>query len=145
MPVIVVGADTPPGLAICHGLYRPSREVRAFVSDDVIAAELRQLGLKVALGDVSDDSHVEAATTRCFSAVLVAEAAVDGRERAFATGAAAVLSGWARAITAAGVTRAIWVMTGEPPTPGPAEMATVDPEAPDLVARVVSLDDAQTI
>ena len=59
MPVIVIGADTSQGRAVIEGLVEPGREVRAFVSDPAIGAELRELGVKVALGDVSDDSHVQ--------------------------------------------------------------------------------------
>jgi uncharacterized protein YbjT (DUF2867 family) len=85
MPVIVVGADTSQGRAVVEGLLEPGREVRAFVSDPDAGAELRELGVKVALGDVSDDSHVQGACTNCFTAVLVTEAARDGRERSFAS------------------------------------------------------------
>ncbi len=59
MPVIVVGADTPQGRAVVEGLVEPGREVRAFVSDPIVGAELRDMGVKVALGDVSDDSHIQ--------------------------------------------------------------------------------------
>ena len=91
MPVIVVGADTPKGRAVIEGLVEPGREVRAFVSDPDAGAELRELGVKVALGDVSDDSHVQGACTNCFTAVLMTEAAFDGRERSFATSESQVL------------------------------------------------------
>jgi len=145
VPVIVVGADTPIGEAIIDALLQPGREVRAFVSDEMAAAGLRQRGVKVALGDVSDDSHVEAASTRCFSAVLIAEAAADGRERSFAATAREVEEGWARAITASKVRRAIWVSSRPPPADGAAERALVDPRDPNLVSRVVALDEAQTL
>jgi nucleoside-diphosphate-sugar epimerase len=145
VPVIVVGADTPAGVAIVDALLQPGREVRAFVSDEMAAAGLRRRGVKVALGDVSDDGHVEAASTRCFSAVLIAEAAVDGRERSFAATAREVEEGWARAISASKVRRAIWVSSLPPPADGAAESALVDPGDPNLVSRVVALDDAQTL
>jgi putative NADH-flavin reductase len=145
MPVIVVGADTNVGLAIIDALYRPQREVRAFVSDEKVAGRLRQMTIKVALGDVSDDTYIEAAATRCFSAVLVAEAATDDRERSFAASPQQVLEGWGRAIAAAGVTRAIWVIKGEPPHPTVREAAVVDSEDPDVPKKVVALDDALTI
>lgn len=145
MPVIVVGADTPPGLAILDGLHNPPREVRAFVSDEDTGFDLKQRGFKVALGDVSDEGHVEAALTSCFSAVLVAEAATDSRERAFAGSSQEVLEGWARAVTRSQVSRVIWVIEGSAPAATSSEVATVDPAAGDLVAKVVALDDAQTI
>ncbi|MEX0864594.1 MAG: NAD(P)H-binding protein [Acidimicrobiia bacterium] len=145
MPVIVVGADTTAGEAIVGALLQPGREVRAFVSDEMAAAGLRQRGVKVALGDVSDESHVEAASTRCFSAVLIAEAADDGRERSFAATAREVEEGWARAISASRVKRAIWVSSLPPPADGADESALVDPGDPNLVSRVIALDDAQTL
>lgn len=107
MPVIVVGADTREGRAIVDGLIEPGREVRAFVSDVETASELKRAGVKVAIGDVSDDSHVQGATTNCFTAVLVTEAARDGRERSFAANETQVLEGWAAAAAASDVTRLI--------------------------------------
>ena len=143
MPVIVVGADTPKGRAVMKGLVEPGREVRAFVSDPNDGAELRELGVKVALGDVSDDSHVQGACTNCFTAVLITEAAFDGRERSFATTAGQVLAGWAAAAAASGVTRVIWVHDGEPPPVRVREVRTVSPDHPDLVAEVAALDNAR--
>ncbi len=143
MPVIVVGADTGVGRAIVEGLYQPSRDIRAFVSDEVQGAELKEFGVKVAIGDVSDESHIEGAAMNCFTAVLVAEASTDDRERSFATTPGEVLAGWARAV--ASVTRVIWVSSGEVPETEAPETATVDPADPDVVAKVVDLDDAQKI
>jgi uncharacterized protein YbjT (DUF2867 family) len=145
MPVIVVGADTPKGRAVIEGLMEPGREVRAFVSDPDAGAELRELGVKVALGDVSDDSHVQGACTNCFTAVLITEAALDGRERFFATNETQVLEGWASATAASGVTRVIWVHHGEPPPVEVREVRTVSPDHPDLVTQVSALDDARVL
>ena len=145
MPVIVVGADTPQGEAILTGLCEPGREVRAFVSDAGAGRRLKSRGLKVAVGDVSDDSHVGAAAVGCFTAVLIAEAASDVRERSFASGPEAVLSGWARAVRASGVSRVIWLSADDPPVTDPIESAAVAPGASDAVERVVALDAAQTI
>jgi len=142
MPVIVVGADTKEGRAIIDGLVEPGREVRAFVSDPDVVADLRSAGVKVALGDVSDDSHVQGACTNCFTAVLVTEAARDARERSFAATEAVVLQGWADAVTSASVTRVIWVHDGDVPTTGTRESTRVAPADPDLVDRVVALDNA---
>lgn len=145
MPVIVIGADTRAGRAILRRLHDPHRELRAFVSNEVVAGELKGEGVKVALGDVSDESHIEGASLRCFSAVLIAEAASDDRDRAFAETAEDVLAGWARAVARSKVQRVIWVTDAEPPGTAIEEVATVDPADPDLADRVAELDDAQTI
>lgn len=145
MPVIVVGADTDPGLRIAEALLEPNREVRAFVSDPGVGERLRDLGIKVALGDVSDETHIEAASINCFSAILLGEAAIDQRERSFAPDHDGVHAAWARGIAASQVTRAIWVIDGRPPAVGDAEVAVVSPADPELVAKVVALDDAQMI
>lgn len=145
MPVIVVGADTPQGRTILERLTHPDREIRAFVSDVSTAMTFKNQGVKVAIGDVSDESHVEGAALRCFSAVLVAEAAHDGRERSFATTPSGVLEGWARAVTNSRVKRVIWVVDDEPPETLDAEVAVVDPTDPNLADTVAALDDAQTI
>ena len=143
MPVIVVGADTSQGRAVVNRLVEPGREVRAFVSDPDAGAELRELGVKVALGDVSDDSHVQGACLNCFTAVLITEAALDKRERSFAINERQVLEGWAAAAAASGVTRVIWVHDGEPPPVRVKEVRTVSPDHPDLVTEVSALDDAR--
>ena len=82
----------------------------------------------MALGDVSDFSHVEAAALNCFCAVLVVDAATDTRERSFANQAYEIVEGWAGAVRNAGLQRIIWV-SGDGslvPFPSPApEVATV--------------------
>lgn len=145
MPVIVVGADTQPGRAVVEELVDPRREIRVFVSDADQAADYRDRGLKVALGDVSDESHVEAAAEMCFTAVLVAEACHDARERSFADHPEQVLRGWARASGNAKVNRVIWVTDIEPPATDVPEVTTVSPSHPDLAATVAKLDNAQRI
>jgi uncharacterized protein YbjT (DUF2867 family) len=148
MPVIVVGADTSLGSRIVEAMAGPEREVRAFVSDPDAVDRLRDLGVKVALGDVSDASHVGGACTNCFSAVLVSDAASDDRSRAFAGEPEAVLAAWAEAIDSAAVSRAIWVLDGEaPPTRRVPESATVPrSQEPDVIVdAVVALDDAREL
>ncbi|MFZ0014749.1 MAG: NAD-binding protein [Acidimicrobiia bacterium] len=145
MPLIVVGADTTWGEALLEGLSPREREVRVFVSDQARGVELRERGFKVATGDVSDESHVEAAATRCFSAVLIAAAAHDERERSFADSAEAVLRGWANAVANSKVTRVIWVTGDDPPDTAVAEVAVVDPSTADFVHRVIALDDASSL
>lgn len=145
MPVIVVGADTETGERILERLHDPNREIRVFVSDESTGLLMRERGYKVALGDVSDESHVEAAATRCFSAVLVAEAALDSRERSFAEDPATVLRGWASAVRNSRVSRVIWVIDEEHPPTAVGEVAAVRPDDPDLASVVAGLDDAQSI
>jgi putative NADH-flavin reductase len=145
VPVIVIGADTKPGQAILEGLQQPNREVRAFVTDENVGSNLKRRGFKVAIGDVSDESHIETASSKCFSAILVAEAATDERERSFAATTDEVLNGWANAMVNSGVTRVIWVSRTDYPRTSTTEVAKVDPRDPELVEKVVTLDDAQTI
>lgn len=145
MPVMVVGADTTQGGEITQRLLDPDREVRVFVTDPEVAEEWRRSGAKVALGDVSDDSHVAAACLNCFSVVLVAHAARDQRLRSFADSDDAVFRGWARAVSTAGVQRVIWVLESEPPEVTGPEVAVVDPGMPDIAGRVFRLDEAATL
>jgi putative NADH-flavin reductase len=145
MPVIVVGADTREGRAVVQAMMEPGREVRAFVTDVDVATELRRAGVKVALGDVSDDSHVQGASMNCFTAVLVAEAAHDHRERSFASTEADVLQGWANAVASSGVTRVIWICDGDVPPVDAKESKRVSPSHPNLVAEVVALDNARSL
>ena len=145
MPVIVVGADTEHGTAIIDRLHDPEREIRAFVSDESQGLTLKDRGFKVAIGDVSDESHVEAAALRCFSAVLIAEAASDDRERSFADTPGAVLQGWANAVGNSKVSRVIWVLSGDPPETTAKEVVTVDPGDPDLARKVFELDEASSL
>lgn len=143
MPIIVIGADTPYGQTICATLAQEQdREVRAFVSNPYAADELKSLGVKVALGDLSDASHVEAACTNCFSVVLITEAATDDRERAFATTREEVLAGWAEAVTDSAVTRVIWVTNGlEIPKTGIDQTVVIDARAAeDLATKVAFFD-----
>lgn len=143
--MIVVGADTLAGESILAELGQTEREVRVFVTDESKAQELRSLGYKVATGDVSDDSHVEGAALRCFSAVLVAEAAHDDRERSFASTPEQVMSGWARAVTSAGVRRVIWITDREPPATPVPEVAAVSPDDPALPTKVIALDEVASL
>ncbi len=145
MPVIVVGADTKAGEKIVDSLAAPQREVRVFVSDPDTVEGFRSRGIKVALGDVSDDSHVAGASLNCFSAVLVTEAAGDDRERSFAASPEEVLQGWADAVSEAKVRRVIWVVDGEPPETKTQETARVSSDHPDLGQAVARLDEAQSI
>jgi nucleoside-diphosphate-sugar epimerase len=141
MPVIVVGADHPLGEVIARKLAAPDREVRAFISSPDSHGPLRSLGIKVAIGDLSDESHVEAAATSCFTAVFVEPALDDGRELAFADPDAAA-RGWAQAAAGARVQRVIWVGSSAPPIKV-AEMAavTIASRSPDEIAEEVAMLD----
>lgn len=143
---MVVGADTQIGRHIINGLLEPDREVRAFVSDATVAADLKKLGVKTALGDVSDESHVGAACTNVFTAILVGEAARDGRERSFAENPSQVTNAWARAVSEARVKRVLWVGVDDPPATGAPEAASVDPEpVEETVRTLVLLDSSESI
>ena len=147
MPVIVVGADTPLGTAVLERLRSRDGEIRAFVSDPETAERLRsQGGVKVALGDISDGSHVGGAATGAFSAVLVGEAATDSRERSFASTPEAVRAQWAGAVKDAGISRVIWVGEPGPPVPG-TEVAVVptDRSPAEIADEVADLDAAATL
>jgi putative NADH-flavin reductase len=145
MPMIVIGADTAAGESILAEVRQTEREVRVFVTDELRAQRFKGLGYKVATGDVSDESHVEGAALRCFSAVLIAEAAADDRERSFADTPETVLKGWAHAVANAGVRRVIWVSDEEPPEVSVPEVAKVRPDDPDLPSKVLALDDASSL
>ena len=113
MPVIVVGADTLLGEAIVAALLARGGEIRAFATDPARAAVLRGRGAKVAVGDLSDGSHLAAAAYHAFTAVLVEASIEDGRPIAFAADTPGVVEAWINAIRDSGVQRAIWV--GDPP------------------------------
>lgn len=115
MPVIVIGADTEVGEAVVDALLPRQGEVRAFVTEAARGAGLKERGAKVAVGDVSDASHVGGASLNAFTAVVIAEAARDGRERAFAADPEAVFAAWAEGLADASVKRAIWVGSDAPP------------------------------
>jgi len=150
MPVIVVGADTNMGRAVMEVLLSGNGEIRAFVSDPEGGEILKATRAKVAIGDVSDASHIGGAALGAYSAVLVADAATDDRERAFAAGPEEVFAAWAEGLQDAGVARAIWVGDDEP---SPRVLSTV-PEtmmvstggrSPQEVAtEVANLDDRPT-
>jgi len=152
MPVVVVGADTPLGARVVAALAGRAGEIRAFVSDEAAGAALRERGLKVAVGDVSDASHVGAAALGCFAAVLVEACTTDGRALDFAADPAAVIDAWAGALSEAGVRRIIWLggAAGPPPpvrraAPEVAGVRTDLLSAEAAAAEVARLDDAATL
>lgn len=119
MPVIVIGADTEAGRAIVPALQPSSGEIRLFVTDEAVGEDYRLLH-KVAVGDVSDGSHVGGAAIGTFCAVVVASAAHDDRERHFAPTPGAVFAQWADGLKDAAVGRIIVVgRPDEIPNPDP--------------------------
>ncbi len=148
MPVLVVGADTEIGVAAVEALLPRSAEVRAFVSDAAAGQEMKRRGAKVAVGDVSDASHIAGAGLNAFSAVLVAEAARDERPRAFAASPEEVAAAWAEGIAEAGVKRVIWVGEEEAPdalaTTGieHASVPTAGLSPAEVASAVAELDEA---
>lgn len=109
MPVLVVGADTPLGELVMRELAGRAGEIRAFVTDPNVAAHWKARSVKVAVGDVSDPSHIGGAGLNCYSMVFLPHAAVDGRERSFAKDTEHVLAGWVESIKESNAQRAIWV------------------------------------
>ncbi|RPI24562.1 MAG: hypothetical protein EHM57_02600 [Actinobacteria bacterium] len=140
MPVIVVGADTDLGAEVVAALVGRAGEVRAFVTDPGAGDAMRRLGVKVAVGDVSDGSHIAGAAHDCFAAVFDPLAAADARERAFAATADAVMRGWAGALRDAAVRRAIWLGDEVPAVIATAVAESVavkrDDAAPAIVRRL---------
>jgi putative NADH-flavin reductase len=153
MPMIVVGADSPAGSGIVTAATARGGEVRAFVSDEAVAADFRGRSVKVALGDVSDTSHVGGAALGCFSAVLVAEAAFDGRVMSFAEGPEEAILGWVDAAIGAGVTRVVLVDGPHVPAavraiaraPESAVVAGTQMPMSEVVDAVLALDDASSV
>ena len=148
MPVIVIGADTEIGRAVVGALSGDASELRAFVTNVDDAVSLKASGVKVAVGDVSDDGHVSGAAYRTFCAILLSEAAIDGRERSFASDSQAVVSAWGRALDQAGTTRAIWIGPEElDPTPvrdAVEQFVAVDPTGRSLAATVSDVIDLES-
>lgn len=148
MPVIIVGADTPLGEATINTLLPRPSEVRAFVTSPDVAAELRSRGVKVALGDISDGSHIGGAALNAFCAVLIAQAATDERDRSFAPDRDSVLEAWAEGLVDAGIKRVILVDDEPPPaalTAVNAEFAQIAPadrDPAEIAQEVSTLEDA---
>lgn len=146
MPVLVIGADHPLGETIAAHLVAPEREVRAFVSSVEVVPRLRQMGVKVAVGDLSDEGHIEAACANCFTAVMVEPALSDGRELAFATAERAA-QGWAAAASEARITRVIWVGDNPPlfATPQSAVVSLNGRTSAEVADEVAYLDDVAVL
>lgn len=149
--MIVIGADTPAGAVVIDELLPREGEVRAFVSDIATGLALKERQVKVAIGDVSDGSHVGGAALNVFCAVVIAEAAVDDRERSFAADPASVVAAWAEGLSDAAVARV--VIVDHPDVPITAlervapEHAVVsgDLDSPTIATEVQRLEGAASI
>lgn len=103
MPVLVVGAESPAGHAAVASLRASGGEVRAYadaeVAGDDEAVALRALGAKVAVGELEDEAHLEAALTRVHTVVHLARgplASPSDHLDAVATSASAALGAGCR-------------------------------------------------
>ena len=145
MPVIIVGADTPIGTEIVAKLVESAGEVRTFITDPAFADAFTAQHCKVAIGDVSDPSHIEIAGFEAFTAVLITEAALDSRERAFSTSPESTAAAWIGAVTDARIQRVIWIGTHplhEPPGGGRIpELAVLNSSDPDIAVEVGRLNE----
>lgn len=153
MPLIVIGADTPQGEAIVEAASARGGEIRAFVTDPDKATLMRSRGLKVAMGDISDASHVGGAAIGAFCAVLISTAATDARERSFSTDPDATVTSWIDEVVRAGVNRIILVADSPLPRAaaavhGAPESAIIEAtslEVSEVADRVISLDSARSL
>ncbi len=146
MPILVIGADTSIGAQLMQQLSSRDGEVRAFVTDAHVGLALKETGVKVATGDVSDASHISAAAAGCFSVVAIGEAAVDSRERAFASTPSGVLATWSEAIREARPRRVILIQNPSAPSievdaPEFLVVSTADRPLAEVVSEVAEAED----
>ncbi len=136
MPVIVIGADTELGHAVIPALQPASGEIRLFASDADAVARYRAIA-KIAIGDVSDGSHVGGAAIGAFCAIAITGAAFDDRERHFASNAAELFAQWADGLADAGIGRIILVGQN-PPIENPLRQIGAEYVAVDTTGRTVA-------
>ena len=85
---------------------------------------------------------------RCFTAVVLEEAAEDNRERSFAPDAEGTVIGWLEALGEAAVHRVIWVGSSPPVAVPAPEYASIDPAGGDpdaIAAEVAALDEVASL
>ncbi|HEX6256309.1 MAG TPA: NmrA family NAD(P)-binding protein [Euzebyales bacterium] len=143
MPVLVTGAEHGLGAAVTEQLLAAGGEVRAFldatsVGDDVAAA-LRARGCKVAVGELDDEGHMEAALAQVHT---VAHCVVGPLEDPAAQVADAATL--ASALLGAGVRRLVWVreLAADPANPYLAALDEIDDLFEDLPVETVTLSTA---
>ena len=148
MPVLVIGADTDLGHAIVPALHPASGEIRLFASEPDPVAAYRSFA-KVAVGDISDGTHIGGAAIGAFCAIVIAAAAYDDRERHFAADADALFAQWSDGLADAGIGRVIVVGAAEE-LPHPvhldgigAEYVFIDTTGRDLAETVAAVTAAE--
>lgn len=151
MPVIIIGADSAIGHALIPALRPDASELRLFASDAAAVAEYRDFA-KVAIGDISDGTHIGGAAIGAFCAVVIATAAHDERDRYFAPTTGALFAQWADGLADAGVQRVIVIGTGnEIPDPDPLRTIVDDyhhaetsgRELPAVINEVLAIEKAR--
>ena len=70
MPVFVTHADTAIGTDLVRALVAEGADVRAFATGAGDVAEVRAVGAIVAVGDLDDEGHLEAAMTHAHTVVV---------------------------------------------------------------------------
>lgn len=70
MPVFVTHADTAVGADLVRALVADGADVRAFATGAGDVAEVRAAGAIVAVGDLDDEGHLEAAMTHAHTVVV---------------------------------------------------------------------------
>lgn len=153
MPVIVIGADTPLGHQVVRTLEPASGEIRIFASDADAVGEYRSFA-KVAVGDISDGTHVGGAAIGAFCAIVIAATAHDERERFFAATTDELYRQWADGLADAGISRVI-VVGAPAEIPDPVHLDSIGAEyvlistshqSPDeVVAAVVAAESAKRL
>lgn len=151
MPVIIIGADTDVGHALIPALRPDAAELRLFASDPEAITSYRPY-TKVAVGDISDGTHVGGAAIGAFCAIVIAAAAHDHRERYFAATPAALFAQWADGLGGAGIARVIVIGTvDELPEPDPLRQIvddyhhtdTTERTLDEIVAEIVAIEAAR--
>ncbi len=108
MPVLVTGAEDGLGVRVIERLRASDGEVRAFLdataAGETAAATLRSRGCKVALGELDDEGHLEAAMAQVHTVAHCWGGALHDLDQQVVV--AATL---AAALLGAGVRRLVWI------------------------------------
>lgn len=140
MPVMVTGAEQALGAAVTDQLLGSGGEVRAFLDATAVSADepaaLRARGCKVAVGELDDEGHMEAALAQVHT---VAHCIVGPLEDpgVQVTNAATLAS----ALLGAGVRRLVWVreLAVDPTNPYLAALDEIGALFQDLPVETVTL------
>lgn len=143
MPVLVTGAEQGLGAAVTQQLLASGGELRAFLDATAVgtdtAAALRGRGCKVAVGELDDEGHLEAALAQVHT---VAHCVVGPLEDPVAQVANAATL--ASALLGAGVRRLVWVreLAVDPTNPYLAALDEIAALFEDLPVETVTLSTA---